>query len=572
MVVTPEAKPPRLEPVRKKKSFRGPGGIDLLEEAVHLLRMAPVGTLACYYAGGLPFVLGFLYFWADMSRSAYAVHHVAPAGLGLAALFIWMKCWQTIYTGRLSQHLRGDGKKPFRISIGLKMLAHQAAIQSTGLFLIIGTAPVAIHLAWLYAFFQSATVLGDGSDGNLRSVCRRSWGQARLWPTGNHIVLTILFLFGFFVFLNLGLAVLILPHLVKSLLGLESFFTRSGIGVLNTTFLLSIVGLTYLCVDPMVKAVYVLRCFYGASIRSGLDLKVELTKIKSAGMTAGLTVLILAAASATPVDAQTGTGPAVSNLDARELDRSISEVLKQRKYTWRLPREQVDIEKEDGLLSQSLEWLIEKIRSVTKTMWRWWGKLMKWWRELLPDPKPHPVDGKRSTGWVTPERVLLMGGLTLLAGALVVFLFRSWKKGLPVRMATALPVEPARIDPSDESVSADQLPRDEWLELARQLMAQGDFRAALRALYLATLAALADNGLITLAKYKSNLDYKRELARRTGANHREVLSAFNENIAVFERIWYGGYQADRHILDRFSINQDRIISRAKAILGAISGD
>src|ERR1019366_9370994 len=32
-----------------------------------------------YYTGSLPFVLGFLFFWADMSQSAFAYDHCAPA-------------------------------------------------------------------------------------------------------------------------------------------------------------------------------------------------------------------------------------------------------------------------------------------------------------------------------------------------------------------------------------------------------------------------------------------------------------------------------------------------------------
>ena len=42
-----------------------PGVFSLVEEAVVLLRRQPL-ALARYYIGALPFVLGFLFFWADM--------------------------------------------------------------------------------------------------------------------------------------------------------------------------------------------------------------------------------------------------------------------------------------------------------------------------------------------------------------------------------------------------------------------------------------------------------------------------------------------------------------------------
>jgi len=54
---------------RTQRRQQGRGGLDLMEEATHVLRAAPAGTLAIYYLGAIPFVLGLLFFWADMSRS-----------------------------------------------------------------------------------------------------------------------------------------------------------------------------------------------------------------------------------------------------------------------------------------------------------------------------------------------------------------------------------------------------------------------------------------------------------------------------------------------------------------------
>ena len=51
---------------------RGQKTLDLFEEAVHLLRMAPAATLGWYSLGAVPFILALLYFWTDMSWSADA--------------------------------------------------------------------------------------------------------------------------------------------------------------------------------------------------------------------------------------------------------------------------------------------------------------------------------------------------------------------------------------------------------------------------------------------------------------------------------------------------------------------
>src|SRR5579859_2771067 len=80
---------------------------DLLEEAVHLLRTAPWSVLACYGVGALPFILGLLYFVAEMSRSPFAYRHLVDYALAMGLLFVWMKFWQAIFAQRLLAHLTG---------------------------------------------------------------------------------------------------------------------------------------------------------------------------------------------------------------------------------------------------------------------------------------------------------------------------------------------------------------------------------------------------------------------------------------------------------------------------------
>ena len=87
--------------LRPKSREKGIGAVELLEQATALLRQAPLDTLASYYLGTLPFMLVLLWFWADMSRSADADLRLAGGALALAILFIWMKVWQSRFSGRL---------------------------------------------------------------------------------------------------------------------------------------------------------------------------------------------------------------------------------------------------------------------------------------------------------------------------------------------------------------------------------------------------------------------------------------------------------------------------------------
>src|SRR5439155_25546756 len=79
----------------------GPGALELIEEAVHLLRLAPLSVLGGYYLGSLPFGLGFLFFWADMSRGSTAYEHCASTAFGISLLFLLMKTWQAVFAWRL---------------------------------------------------------------------------------------------------------------------------------------------------------------------------------------------------------------------------------------------------------------------------------------------------------------------------------------------------------------------------------------------------------------------------------------------------------------------------------------
>ena len=60
----------------------------MIEEAIQLLRTGSKGALLYYYLGTLPFVLGFIYFWAAMSRSPLAESQCTGMAAGLTLLFV----------------------------------------------------------------------------------------------------------------------------------------------------------------------------------------------------------------------------------------------------------------------------------------------------------------------------------------------------------------------------------------------------------------------------------------------------------------------------------------------------
>ena len=117
------------------------------------------------------------------------------------------------------------------------------------------------------------------------------------------------------------------------------------------------------------------------------------------------------------------------------------------------------------------------------------------------------------------------------------------------------------IDLADESVTADQMPESSWLQLAEELLAKGDCRLALRALYLAGLNYLGQKDLISVRRWKSGRDYRQELERRSRAHaltDANLTPAFARNLFLFERGWYGRHAVDRADVEAFAQGWEEI--------------
>ena len=548
--------------MKRVRRQQGKMAFDLIEEATHLLRTAPAATLAVYYLGAIPFVLGLLYFWADMSRSPFASQHLADSALGVTGLFLWMKFWQVIFARRLRAHLAAEPAPHWNVRRCGRIFWTQAIVQSSGLFVLPLSLIPMLPAAWAYAFYQNATALDTGSSDGTATLLKKSWKQATLWPGQNHLVLAIMAGFGFYVFLNWVVTGLMLPHLIKMLFGIESVFTRSTFSLLNTTFFAAMAALTYLCVDPILKTLYALRCFYGESLKSGEDLRAELNAcaVSSPPVAATLVLLLLllGAAPARAANAPPATRPASQPVSApvspADLDRAINQTIRENKYTWRMPREKIaEPESEKGVIGRFLEKAGNMIRKWVKAAWDW---LLDVLEKLFPRRHPDSVSGGSGYGWIMTLQILLYGLVAVLLAALAVFLYRTWRDRRSPAAIAGEPIQPSP-DIADENVHAGQLPEDGWMKLARELLERGEFRLAMRAFYLASLSHLAARNLISITRFKSNRDYERELRRR-GYSFPDLLSVFSDNLLSFERIWYGTHEADHELVDRFAAGVERM--------------
>jgi hypothetical protein len=113
--------------------------------------------------------------------------------------------------------------------------------------------------------------------------------------------------------------------------------------------------------------------------------------------------------------------------------------------------------------------------------------------------------------------------------------------GLAVSLAVGL---------QDENLLADRLPEEEWIALAESCAREGDYRAALRALYLANLAWLGRHERIAIHPGKTNREYELELRRRA-REYPNARALFAVNVASFERAWYGKHSVTAEDTDAF---------------------
>src|SRR5262245_55524010 len=340
-----------------------PGAVDILEEATHLIRLAPAGTLAPFYAGSVPFVLALLFFWSDMSRNALARRHVVAGSLVVAVLYIWMKAWQSVFARRLRTRLSGVSAPRPSPAATAHLLLSQAALQPTSLFVLPLAGIAMLPYGWAYAFYQSLSVTGN------TEAARR---QAILWPAQNHAIIGILTLLSCFVFLNIAMTIAAVPYLLKTLLGIETAFSASPVSLLNTTFLLIACGLTYLVTAPLARAAYVVRCFHGDSLSTGEDLKADLRALRATRRAAAIVVLALTLGAGVPVAAGSGMerrSAATTRVPPGEIDRAVRDVLARREFAWRLPHPP-EAEARNGVLARFFsavgDMTMDALRAVVK--------------------------------------------------------------------------------------------------------------------------------------------------------------------------------------------------------------
>jgi hypothetical protein len=223
-----------------------------------------------------------------------------------------------------------------------------------------------------------------------------------------------------------------------------------------------------------------------------------------------------------------------ADISPADLEKSVHQAVQAPEYDWRFPPAPAAantpwIVKVVDRLVAVLRRGVHAVGDVIKRLLKWLGE------KLFPKGSGQPNGAPPGAGldWT----VVALIALVVCAGALFAWQRQRLRRVRP--QATAPPSAAlTRLDAPD--LSPDALSEDRWLELAERCLAEQNFRFALRALYLGSLAWLGRRDVLSIHPGKTNHDYETELNRRTRA-FPAARGLFAGNVAAFERAWYGLY-------------------------------
>lgn len=533
-----------------------------IEEAFALLRGAGLATLAGYVAATVPFAGLAAWWWADSSWGPASPPRAAAWAAVLMAMFLVMRCGQAWFMARLWHRCLGQTPPGWTLARWRRAALHLSVSQPAQWFLLPLAAVLLVPAPGCLAFQQNATLLAGLGEQPLAPSLRRALRLSLPWFATLGSGKFLLGIIGLAVFLNLLVLVALAIQLADSFAGVELAQGFTVVHLFNTTTWVILLLVSYVIVDPLLRAWTVWRSFHLEALANGADLRTALRSASARRRLAAPTRLIAVAlfallalqsgttrlhaeeTIAAPEETLTVEGSEQPVAAPSPLDPDIERVLERSEFRWRLPTNQE--KSKPGWWSDFGDWLSRRLKDFED----WMRRLKRW---LDGKPKP-PVEGVLPATGFSLTNIALYGALAVAALLLLWVLVRALRQRRAERATAPAGPAPVRAAASvsdlerEDTHAADQ-PSDEWARLAAELAARGEWRLALRAWHLATVARFGERGLVTVRRSKSDADYERELRRRGIAT---VLERFGRQRREFECRWYGRTPTEPVTVEAFS--------------------
>ncbi len=536
-------------------STKGPNALTIIDQSIFILRDNISTLLWRYYLGTLPFLFGVLLFLIDMTKGAFAASYLLESSLGVALLFFWMKYWHINFCRELRKTISGETESKNKLSV--TTFINSIALQSIGLFFIPLSFFTVAGFPFAFAFFQYGLILDENE--NFRSFLSKCRKNTILWPMQNSMILSILLLAFIFVMINAFTIISMIPIIAIKILGLQSFEYFGSSGSFWVTFILSTLMISWSILDPIIKAIYSLRYYYGMSIKNGMDLIVPIRHNKKRFMAAILFITIISPLFHNSIIIAKNKTKTSKN-EIAKFEGIVDNVIKQPIYAWRLPtkiKEKKELGKTDSIIKKIVKSISKYSKKIFKKIKSIFSKIKEWLEKLAPKKKDKLQRKKSNINWIGTVNRLFLGLLIiLLVGAIVwaVILYLRDKNSKKTFEKKVQPIK--NVDLEDNNTTALDLPSDQWLQLVMECLEKGELRLAIRAAYLSVLASLGERHLLTLEKHRSNREYISEISIK-GRKFTNLISNFTSITKIFEMVWYGNREVQKTLIDQvLQLNKD----------------
>ncbi len=218
------------------------------------------------------------------------------------------------------------------------------------------------------------------------------------------------------------------------------------------------------------------------------------------------------------------TVDAQARADARDASARAKDILARPEFAEAAPKAEKDAaeptasQEPPGWIRRFLDWLGQQLK-----------KLFESERPLPAEPTQPRVSG------LNVANVLVVVLVTLTVGVLGLVLLRALSRNKAATDSEGVQV--STVDAQSLAGAANHAlsrPPEDWAHLADELAAKGEYREAVRSLYLALLSRLHRDGAILYDETLSNWDYLRQFRGRA-----EWKAPFRELTLRFDFTWYG---------------------------------
>jgi hypothetical protein len=537
--------------------------LEVLERGFALFRSTFSTEAWRYYVGSAPFVLCFIPMWVVNGQIKVSDGVLLFESVLLVSAYLLRVCVVTRYMQRVRERAFGT-PAPKRgsateIAAGIGRLVGRKIVLSV---CALASIPTLAGASWFYSAGQFASIEAR-EEGATSGSIGSSLTLSSQWFSGSLLLLFMLMPLWVAVWLNGLIVAIAIPQLLHAVFGLNTILsTQMGLYALvrSSAFWLSSFAATWLALDPIVKCSFVIVHQHLRSLREGYDLRDALASLprnkkpfaaatgtarSSKALAATLIVFFALLMCARPAaafpraqdsdvqpTAQTANDPAHATR-VQTLRHAIDEESQRAIYRWH-----------DAAHPSPPNWfdkMIAKIGRGVDRAFAWLSQMLKklWPGGLSPsngDSKPSKWTVKDLWTWL-----IVIAVVTITLGAILIWLRRRRDAA-----AVSIPASVAPLADLSDAVLATARSEDEWFVLASQLEGSGDFRSALRAIYLGLLAGLAQREWLTIRRDRTNRDYLDEFTRRwrrraqaTVDARTEIPGKLRSSMRQFDRVWYG---------------------------------